>query len=74
MQLTLDIPENKLSFFMELIQNLGFVKIDKKAGSINGLTEHQKELVNIERKKAKENPGYMQDWDDVLQRLDPDAC
>ena len=39
-RVVVDIPDNKLSFFMELLKNLGFVKDTKK------LTEEQKEFID----------------------------
>lgn len=58
-QLSLKIPDNKLSFFLELVQSLGYVQVDKNSV----LTEQQIELVNIERTKMKNDPNYMLDWD-----------
>jgi hypothetical protein len=63
-ELTLKIPDNKLSFFMELIKSLGFVQIEQEV-----LTPHQKEQVNQERKLVKENPHFMLDWDDAQKLL-----
>ena len=37
-RIVVDIPNNKLNFFMELLKNLGFVK------ETNKLTEEQKEF------------------------------
>ncbi|MDP3446354.1 MAG: hypothetical protein Q8T08_26140 [Ignavibacteria bacterium] len=40
-QVVLNIPENKYSFFMELVKSLGFVKIPEEVE----LTKKQKEFV-----------------------------
>jgi hypothetical protein len=66
-QLTINIPDNKIDFFMELVQNLGF-NVDKKVqGSV--LTEEQIKMVNDERKKIKENPEHFIDWVDARKTL-----
>jgi hypothetical protein len=67
-QLTVKIPDNKLSFFMELVQSLGFVQVDKSST----LTDQQIELVNIERSKMKNDPSYMLEWEDARKTLKTD--
>jgi hypothetical protein len=71
MQLTLNIPDNKMAFFMELIGNLGFVKMEAATG-LAGLTQRQKELVDVEARRANENPGYMLDFEEAWQTLKAD--
>ncbi|KAA5532535.1 hypothetical protein F0919_17275 [Taibaiella lutea] len=73
MQVVLDIPENRLAFFMELVNSLGFVNSTEKAER-NPLTRHQMDLVDIEVQKAKDDPNYMLDWEEVKHRIDWDAC
>lgn len=34
-QLTVKIPDNKLSFFMELIQSLGYVQVEKNLKTLS---------------------------------------
>lgn len=68
MQLTLNIPDNKLSFFMELVDSLGFVRLEHT----EGLTSIQKELVDAEIRKAKENPEYMLNFDEAWKTLNLD--
>ncbi len=43
-EITIEVPDNKLDFFLELVTNLSFTKIQK----INGesLTTEQQEFVN----------------------------
>lgn len=64
-QLTLKIPDNKLSFFLELVQSLGYVQVDKNTV----LSEQQIELVIIERSKMKNDPNYMLDWEEARKTL-----
>lgn len=66
MQLTLNIPDNKLPFFMELVQSLGFVKMETKGIS---LSARQKELTDAELRKADENPDYMLDFEAAWKTL-----
>ena len=65
MQLTLNVPDNKLSFFMELVNSLGFVQLEQTGV----LTSMQKELVDAEIMKAKNNPEYMLDFEEAWKTL-----
>jgi len=71
-QVTINVPDNKLDFFKELIQNLGFTQ--KETTTQNILTPRQIELVEETRREIRENPDSLSDWEDVLKRLDPNAC
>jgi len=66
-QLTINIPDNKIAFFMDLAKNLGFTIENTKQKNI--LTEKQIELVNEARKQIKENPDSFTDWDDARKTL-----
>jgi hypothetical protein len=69
-QITIQIPEKKVSFMMELLQNFDFVKIDTLLiGKGFTLTESQKEAVEIERAKSKNDRDYLLDWDRVKKTL-----
>lgn len=63
-ELILKIPDNKLSFFMELVKSLGFVQIENEV-----LSPHQKEMVNLERNRMKENAEYLLDWEVARKAL-----
>ena len=54
MQVILDIPENRMAFFMELITSLGFINATDKAGR-SPLSQHQMDLVDMEIQKAKDD-------------------
>lgn len=69
-QITLDIPDNKLAFFMELVKNLGFVKLNSASGL---LSEEQIGLIEEARKKAREHPESATDWELAMQKIDWDA-
>ena len=66
-QVTIDIPDNKMAFFLELIQSLGF-KADKATQNAV-LTPEQIELVNIERRKIKTDPNNFLKWEDARKTL-----
>lgn len=66
MQIILNIPDSKMDFFMELVKNLGFVKVSSK-NSV--LTDEQILLVEEERKKIKEDPQYGMDWESARKTL-----
>ena len=42
-QVTLNIPENKYSFFIKLVRSLDFVQIEEPVGKEDTLTPEQKE-------------------------------
>ncbi len=72
-QISFHIPDAKVSFMLELLQKFDFVKIDSKKNNTEyTLSETQKDLVELERSKAKENPDYLQDWDTVKDTLSSD--
>ena len=66
-KLIINIPDNKMAFFMDLAKNLGFT-IEKSAQK-NVLTEKQIDLVNQARMQLKENPAGYLDWDEARKTL-----
>ncbi len=56
-QITINVPENKLNFFIELVNSLGFTKssIKEEADDIT-VPEWQKKIVRERVKKFKKNP------------------
>jgi len=60
MKITLDIPDNKYQFFLELVKNLGF----DQSEDIH-IPEEHKAIVRERTLKSKENPDRLLDWDDV---------
>lgn len=59
-ELTIRIPENKYTFFLELIKNLGFVQIkeeeDSKEEIIANLQQGFKEMELYKKGKSKGTP------------------
>ena len=66
-QLTVQVPDNKMAFFLELVHNLGFIAGNNKQKEV--LTAQQIEEVNAERQKIKDNPDYLLDWDEARKTL-----
>lgn len=69
-QIVLNIPDNKFSFFMELIHNFKFIKIentDEKTSDIE-VPDWHKEIINKRIKNSK--PEDMLNWKDVELKLD----
>lgn len=67
--LTVKIPDNKLAFFLELVNSLGFVKVEKQEAPATVLSQEQVKLVEEERKKIKNNPDYLLDWNEARKSL-----
>ena len=61
MKVTIDIPENKYKFFMDLVRNLGFNQVEEDFI----IPEEHKAIVRERTVKSKENPDRLLDWDDV---------
>lgn len=68
-KLTVKIPDNKLAFFLELVNSLGFVKVEKQEAPATVLSQEQVKLVEEERKKIKNNPNYLLDWNEARKSL-----
>jgi hypothetical protein len=67
--LTVKIPDNKLDFFLELINSLGFVKVEKEEAATTILSQEQIKLVEEERNKIKNNSDYLLDWNEARKSL-----
>jgi hypothetical protein len=65
-QITLNIPENQLSFFMELAKKLGF-EVESKTESIN---EWQKSAVKKRRDELMKDSTKTVDFDEMSIRLE----
>ncbi len=68
-QLTIQFPERKFQFVMELLRGLKFIKIEESGGQQYVITEEQKALVEEEFRKLDENPDYALNWDDVKDQI-----
>jgi len=68
-QLTIQIPDGKFTFVVELLKRLSFVKFDTSEVETVVLTEEQKLLIDEELRKIKSEPGYLMDWSEAKKRL-----
>ena len=68
-QISIQIEDDQVPFVIDLLEKFDFVKIEKAVDTNFSLTKRQIELVEIERKKAKENPESLLDWDDVKNSI-----
>ncbi len=59
-EITLKIPDNNFPFFMQLMQQLGYVKIDEEVKTV---PEHHKKIIR-ERLKTISKEKLL-DWDKV---------
>lgn len=59
-QIILNIPDNKYPFFLELIKNLGFVKVKEEASEeevLRGIEQGLNEVKLIQEGKLKSRPA-----------------
>jgi hypothetical protein len=64
-QITLNIPDEKFPFFIELIENMDFVSIIDDYD----IPELHQKLVIERFEKVKKNPDRLLDWDKVKKSL-----
>jgi hypothetical protein len=65
-QITINIPEDQVQFFVELTKKLGF-EIDSKSTDVN---EWQKNTVQKRKSKLKVNPELNVDFFDLTSRVE----
>jgi len=66
-EVTLKIPENRLTFFMELVEQLGF----EVAGELE-ISEEHKGIVRDRIKKSDQSPERLLDWEQVQDNFQLD--
>ena len=64
----ISIPEEKVLFFLELMQNLGFVEFENKQDI--QLSPEQKKVLDQRLKEIDENPDRLLDWEEVVKELE----
>lgn len=67
--ITVKIPDNKLAFFLELVNSLGFVKVEKEEAALSVLSQEQIKQVEEERNNIMNNPDYLLDWNEARKSL-----
>lgn len=58
---SLEIPDNRYEFFIQPMERFNF--LEKPEVGKNPLTDHQKAMIDLEVKKANDNPEYLIDFD-----------
>ena len=76
-RIVIEIPDSKVGFFMELIKNLGFIRVTENPGADNeeneiDIPEEQQKLVMDRFNKVRKNPDKLMDWDEAKKSLIPD--
>lgn len=66
-EVTLKIPESRLTFFMELVEQLGF----EVAGELE-ISEEHKDIVRDRIKKSDQNPERLLDWEQAQDNFQLD--
>jgi hypothetical protein len=64
-EVTLRIPDDKYSFFMELLKNFEFVTIEEDFE----ITDEQKDIVRKRIKESDADPSRLLKWDDAKKKL-----
>lgn len=65
-QIILRIPDNKYSFFIELLKNFDFVTIEEEGIEI---PEEQKNKVRERMKKSQSDPSRLLKWDEIKKKI-----
>ena len=68
-QISIQIEDDQVPFVIDLLEKFDFVKIEESMNNNYSLSKRQMELVEIERRKAKENPESLLNWDDVKDSI-----
>ncbi len=66
---TVYVPENKVSFFKELINSLRF-KVKEGKSEVIELSEAHKAVLSERLENYKNNPENFQDWEDVQKDIE----
>ena len=67
-QLTLNISDNQINFFLELIKKFDFVRVENKTATVE-LTEEQKNILDERLENYKNNPNSYIDLKDVKENI-----
>ncbi|MFK7806356.1 MAG: addiction module protein [Saprospiraceae bacterium] len=69
MKITINIKDNKVGFFLELLQSFDFITIEKADSESTELSEEHKKILNERLANYKSDPENLLDWDDVRKDL-----
>lgn len=68
MKITLNVPDDKVMFFLDLIEKLNFSVVDNQLEL--DLQEWHKEIIRERLQWVKKNPDSLLNWEDVKKDLD----
>lgn len=67
-QITISIPDNKEEFFIDLMENLSFVKKIESVENID-IPEWHKAILDQRMENYKNNPESYREWEDVKKEI-----
>ena len=68
-QFSITVPDNKLNFFIELINSIDFLKINEK-NILPEIPEWHKPIIDENLKKYYENPENVVDWEVAQKEIE----
>jgi hypothetical protein len=69
MKITINIKDNKVGFFLELLQSFDFISIEKTEDNTEISVEHKK-ILDERLANYKSDPDNLLDWDDVKKDIE----
>jgi len=70
MKITINIKDNKVGFFLELLQSFDFISIEKADTENAELSDEHKKILDERLANYKSDPDNLLDWDDVKKDLE----
>ena len=70
MKITINIKDNKVGFFLELLQSFDFISIERTDEENANLSEAHKKLLDERLANYQSDPDNLLDWDDVKKDLE----
>lgn len=68
MKITIDLPDDKAIFFLELVKNLNFSVVDNQLEL--DIPDFHKSILEERIEAYKRNPDDLLDWEDVKKGLE----
>ena len=66
-QITINIPDNKFNFVMELFNNIDFIEVNQE--HIEEIPESHKNIVRERVNKSNDDPSRLLSWDEAKLKL-----
>jgi len=68
-QFTVTVPDNKISFFIELIKSIDFLKINE-SDVVSEIPEWHKSIIDKRLKEYQENPENVIEWETAQKQIE----